>query len=75
MKVYISAGVTAALDDAAALEKPGLADRFELEILCQENTEAYKASHYPGARLRAPHCAAYETGDFFEIMRMLQFVL
>lgn len=68
-------GVTAALGDAAAREKPGLADRFELEIWYKENTDAYKASHYPGARLGAPHCVAYETGDFFEIMRMLQFVL
>jgi D-amino peptidase len=68
-------GVAAALGDAAALEKPSLADHFEMEVWYKENTDAYKASHYPGARLHAPHCVAYEASDFFEIMRMLQFVL
>ena len=68
-------GMAAALADGAALEKPELADHFEIEVWYKENTDAYAASHYPGARLHAPHCVAYETGDFFEIMRMLQFVL
>ncbi len=68
-------GLSAALADHAALDKPELAERFEMELWYKENADAYAASHYPGARLRAPHCVAYETGDFFEIMRMLQFVL
>ncbi len=68
-------GIEAALADQAALEKPSLADHFELEVWYKENTHAYAASHYPGARLHAPHCVAFESGDFFDIMRMLQFVL
>ena len=46
-----------------------------MTVRYKENTDAYKASHYPGASLLAPHCVAFETSDFFEIMRMLQFVL
>ena len=68
-------GMAAALGDAAARSAPSLADHFEMEVWYKENTDAYRASHYPGARLPAPHCVAYETDDFFEIMRMLQFVL
>ena len=54
-------GVAAALGDDAALAKPTLADHFEIEVWYKENTDAYAASHYPGARLHAPHCVAYET--------------
>ncbi|MFP6730393.1 MAG: M55 family metallopeptidase [Alphaproteobacteria bacterium] len=68
-------GMVSALGDGKSLEKPGLAEHFEMEIWYKENTDAYAASHYPGAKLHAPHCVAFETGDFFEIMRMLQFVL
>lgn len=68
-------GMAAALGDTAALATPGLADSFEMEIWYKENTDAFKASHYPGASLHAPHCVAFDTDDFFEIMRMLKFVL
>ena len=71
----IRAGIEAALRDDAAHEKPSLPDAFELELWYVENEDAYPASFYPGARLHAPHCVRFETDDFFEIMRMLNFVL
>lgn len=71
----ISEGVEAAIGDAGARTLADLSGPFELEIWYRDNEDAYKAAHYPGARLAAPHCAAFKTGDFFEIMRMLNFVL
>ena len=71
----IQGGIEAALRDDAARALPALADGFALELWYEKNEDAYAASHYPGARLDAPHCVGFETGVFFEIMRMLQFVL
>ena len=50
-------------------------DRFELELWYTQHEDAYKASHFPGARLDAAHSIRFETDDFYEIMRLLNFVL
>lgn len=71
----IREGMEAALGDEAARAAPALAGAFELELWYKKNEDAYKASFYPGARLDAPHCVCFHTDSFFEIMRMLQFVL
>ena len=55
-------GIAAALGDDAALAKPSLADHFEMEVWYKENTDAYRASHYPGARLHAAHCVRDHDG-------------
>jgi D-amino peptidase len=71
----IQGGIEAALGDDAARALPALAERFELELWYDKNEDAFAASYYPGARLDAPHCIKFDTDSFFEIMRMLQFVL
>ena len=68
-------GIEAALGDPAARAVPALADGFALELWYEQNEDAFAASHYPGARLDAPHCVRFDSDSFFEIMRMLQFVL
>lgn len=50
-------------------------DDFHMEIHCAKHEDAYKASFYPGMEMTAPHLLEYHTTDFFEIMRMLSFVL
>lgn len=48
--------------------------RFSVEIKYKDQTEAYKASFYPGARLKEPHTIRFDSKDYFEVMRMLLFV-
>lgn len=71
----IREAVAAALADDAARAKPALPDAFDMELWFVKHEDAVTASYFPGARLRAPHCVAFETDAFFEIMRMLSFVL
>ena len=52
-----------------------LAEHFEIEGWFGEHEDAYTASYYPGARLSDPHCVVMETNDYYEIGRMLHFVL
>jgi len=68
-------GMAAALSDDAAKKLLPLADSFELELWYTHHEWAFNASHYPGARLHAPHAIKYETKHFFEIMRILSFIL
>ena len=72
----IRAGVEAALKDKTAMAKPGvLDDHFTMEVDYINHENAYSASFYPGARSSGPHSIVFETSDFFEIMRALQFVV
>jgi D-amino peptidase len=68
-------GMAAALADDAAKKLLPLADSFELELWYTDQHYAINASQYPGARLHDPHAIKYQTRDFFEIMRILSFVL
>lgn len=68
-------GVEAALRDDDAYTLPVLAEHFEIEVWFGEHEDAYTASYYPGARLSDPHCVVMETDDYYEIGRMLHFVL
>ena len=68
-------GMAAALADDAAKKLLPLADSFELELWYTDQHYAINASQYPGARLHDPHAIKYQARDFFEIMRILSFVL
>jgi D-amino peptidase len=52
-----------------------LPEHFNVEIRYKKHAEAYHASFFPGARLQAPHVIQFETDDYFEVMRLLSFVL
>ena len=72
----IREGVEAALREvdagAARLEIPG---HFMLELRYKDHTRAYAKSFYPGAKLGDPHTLVFETDDYFEILRILMFVV
>jgi D-amino peptidase len=70
----IREGVETALRGNVVLCKIPLPDRFTMEIRYKDHTRAYRASYYPGARRAGTHTVAFETTDYFEILRMLLFV-
>ena len=71
----IRGGMGAALQDPATRALPWLSDHYTVEIWYLENEHAYAASIWPGASLHAPHAVRFESGRFYEVMRMLEFVL
>lgn len=68
-------GIVTTLGDAATKKVLPLADSFEVELWYTDHEWAFKASTYPGARLHDPHAITYRTGQFFDIIRILIFVL
>jgi len=46
-----------------------------VEFAFKDPVSAYKASIYPGMKTGEPQTVIYETGDYFEVMRMLLFVI
>lgn len=47
---------------------------FEMVIEFNNPTDAYRARWYPGARDAGPRAAAFESADFFEILRAYAFM-
>lgn len=54
---------------------PGLPDYFEVEVTYKQASAAYRSSQYPGARLMNGDTIGFSTDDWFEVMRMLIFVV
>jgi D-amino peptidase len=66
-------GVQRALSPVAA--RPArLAERFVVEVVRKDARDAYRRAFYPGARLVDPVTIGFETREWFEVMRLLQFV-
>lgn len=70
----IREGVEAALTGNRELCKISLPAQFNMELRYKDHAKAYRASYYPGARRAGTHTVAFETKDYFEILRMLLFV-
>ena len=51
-----------------------LPDRFMLDVVYGNPTDAYRHSWYPGASHAGDRTIRFETGDYFEILRMLNYV-
>ena len=49
--------------------------RFYVEIEYRSHVEAYRASFYPGAKQVSPHAIQFESGDYFEVLRLISFVI
>jgi D-amino peptidase len=64
---------------AAALAEPApllkLPERFSVSILYREHYLAHRASFFPGARETGPLEVAFESGNWFDVIRFLYFVL
>jgi D-amino peptidase len=52
-----------------------LPSQFAVEIMFKDHSKAYHSSFYPGAGLKEPHVVMFETDDYFEVMRLLAFVI
>ncbi len=71
----IAAGVERALQsdlDQCAIELP---EEFKVEIKYIDPVLAYKAAFYPGCSMLRPLTVEYSTDDYFEVLRLLNFVV
>lgn len=55
--------------------KINLPENFKVEICFKEHTYANKMSYYPGMKKLNSNTLLFETNDYFEILRMVRFVL
>jgi D-amino peptidase len=69
----IREGVQRALSPVQA-RPAGLADHFDVQVVRKDARDAYRRAFYPGARLLDPITIGFETREWFEVMRLLQFV-
>ncbi len=67
--------VEVALNSDSNLCKINLPNSFEVEIEYATHSKAYEASFYPGMKQISPKTVLFETNDFFEVLRMMLFVV
>lgn len=68
-------GMRMALSGDLSRARLQLPDSFSLELTYKEHTDAYARSFYPGAELLAPHTVRFKSGEYFEVLRALQFLI
>ncbi len=51
-----------------------LPERFEVEIIYRDHTRAYRNSFYPNATFKPHNTVEFVTDDFYEVLRLLQFL-
>ena len=71
----ISEGVQGALARDTGPCRRELPERFAVEIQYKDPCRAYARSFYPGARLDDDRTLVFETEQYFEVLRLLQFAL
>jgi D-amino peptidase len=50
-------------------------DEYSVEIRFKKHQLAYNASYFPGCKLIDSQIVSFDTKDFFEVLRMIQFVI
>lgn len=71
----IQAAVAASLSgdiSACLISTPG---RYGVEIRYRDHAKAYESSFFPGAELVSPFILTFESDDYFDVLRLLAFVL
>jgi len=68
-------GVERALQGDLQACQIDLPEYFNVEIIYKDHANALHASFFPGASLKAPHVIEFETDGYFEVLRLLSFVL
>jgi D-amino peptidase len=66
--------LTEALRGDLSMHVQPRADRYELRMRFKHHGKAYKNSFYPGARLDDSETVVFESPDFLDIMRILNFM-
>ena len=51
-----------------------LPSHFKVELIYKDHITAYRNSFYPGATFKAHNIVEFETSDYFEVLRLLQFL-
>ncbi|MEK4627963.1 MAG: M55 family metallopeptidase [Solibacillus sp.] len=51
-----------------------LPEHFNVEIIYKDHMRAYRNSFYPGAKFKPHNTVQFETTDYFEVLRILQFL-
>ena len=64
-----------ALQDDASKCRLKLPKQFTIEITYRDHPVARRASFFPGASLKPPSTIEFESDDYFEVLRLLSFVL
>lgn len=54
--------------------KVTLPDKFVVEIIYRDHTRAYRNAFYPGATFKPHNTVEFITDDFYEVLRILQFL-
>jgi D-amino peptidase len=71
----IREGAQRALEGEVSRCRLQLPERFSVEIKYRNHAQAYSSSFYPGASQTSPHAIQYETDDYFEVLRLISFVV
>jgi D-amino peptidase len=71
----IKAGVAQALAGDVNRCRVELPRHFSVEIRYKNHTRAYANSFFPGAFLKDPYALGFESPDYFEVLRLIAFVL
>jgi D-amino peptidase len=51
-----------------------LPENFVVEIVYRDHTRAFRNSFYPGAKFKPHNTVEYETKNYFDVLRILQFL-
>ena len=71
----IRLGVSEALSGDLSRCRVQLPEHFQVEARFKDHFRAYRASFYPGASLKDANTIRFETGAYFEVMRLLSFII
>jgi D-amino peptidase len=71
----IREGARTALEGDVSRCQIQLPGRFSVEIEYRDHAQAYRSSFFPGASQKSPHAIQFETDDYFEVLRLISFVI
>lgn len=71
----IKEGVQQALQGDYAQWQTPLPQSFEVELSFNEHIKSYRAAFYPGMKRVSTRNLRFETDDYFEVLRMLSFIM
>lgn len=71
----ISEAVKLALDSDPSHCQIELPKSFSVEIRYKEHFDTFRAAFFPGVKQETSHSIRFDTSDYFEVMRLLSFVL
>jgi len=71
----IREGARTALEGDVSNCRLQMPEQFSVEIEYRAHAQAYRASFYPGASQKSSHAIQFESDDYFEVLRLISFVI